>query len=218
MQYLYLIFERNSEVYVMGEREKKTRNSLIKRTEKPSEGKAVRGSRQKGFTLVELIVVLVILAIVAAIVMPALLGFIDSGKEKEEKIKAQKALAATQTALSDLYNDASSRLDPKKRSKIREIADSDINDGTEFTVWTEKELRDGYTTATAENIASYTVKKALFKANDQLYFYYNGKSWEKLTIRYQMITNVQHMTDMVKTDLKMQDLIQAARSQAALAI
>ena len=36
-----------------------------------------------GFTLVELIVILVILAILAAIMTPALLGYIDSSKEKE---------------------------------------------------------------------------------------------------------------------------------------
>ena len=36
----------------------------------------------KGFTLVELIVVLVILAILAAILVPALLGYIDEARNK----------------------------------------------------------------------------------------------------------------------------------------
>lgn len=35
-----------------------------------------------GFTLVELIVILVILAILAAIMTPALLGYIDSAKKR----------------------------------------------------------------------------------------------------------------------------------------
>ena len=35
---------------------------------------------RKGFTMVELIVVLVVLAIIAAFIIPALLGFIDKGK------------------------------------------------------------------------------------------------------------------------------------------
>ncbi|MBQ1326631.1 MAG: type II secretion system protein, partial [Eubacterium sp.] len=38
----------------------------------------------KGFTLVELIVVLVILAILAAVLVPALLGYIDKAKKKKD--------------------------------------------------------------------------------------------------------------------------------------
>lgn len=37
---------------------------------------------EEGFTLVELIVVLVILALLSAVLVPALLGFIDKSKEK----------------------------------------------------------------------------------------------------------------------------------------
>ena len=37
--------------------------------------------KNKGFTLVELIVVLVILALLAALLVPALLGYIDKAKE-----------------------------------------------------------------------------------------------------------------------------------------
>ena len=39
--------------------------------------------KNKGFTLVELIVVLVILAILAALLIPALTGYIDKAKEKK---------------------------------------------------------------------------------------------------------------------------------------
>ena len=43
-----------------------------------------RRSKKGGFTLVELIVVLVILAILAALLIPALTGYIDRAKEKAE--------------------------------------------------------------------------------------------------------------------------------------
>ena len=44
-------------------------------------------NKKKGFTLVELIVVLAILAILAAMLVPALTGYIDKANEK--KIIAQ---------------------------------------------------------------------------------------------------------------------------------
>ncbi|MBR6256845.1 MAG: prepilin-type N-terminal cleavage/methylation domain-containing protein [Lachnospiraceae bacterium] len=58
----------------------------------------------KGFTLVELVVVLVILAILAALVTPALLGFIDNANREEEKTHAKVLLNAVQSKLSSLYD------------------------------------------------------------------------------------------------------------------
>ena len=57
-----------------------------------------------GFTLVELIVVLVILAILAAILTPALLGYIDDSRRKEELTRAKVLYTATQTKLTSLYD------------------------------------------------------------------------------------------------------------------
>ena len=57
----------------------------------------------KGFTLVELIVVLVILAILAAILVPALLGYIDEAKKKQYLLDARNLFMATQSKLSEIY-------------------------------------------------------------------------------------------------------------------
>ena len=163
----------------MEENRKKTTCNRIfgARKNTPSEtGRSLVGRCNKGFTLVQLIVVLIVLAIVAAIVVPALLGFNDKGKEATYKMEAQKALAATQTALSDIYNDAGNQLNPEKRQKIKKLAGA--GDNTEFTVWTEATLKDGFTTATTENIGSYTVKEAIYKATDKMYFLYDGKNWK----------------------------------------
>lgn len=59
--------------------------------------------KNRGFTLVELIVVLVILAILAAILTPALLGYIDKAREKEDIEKAKACLDAAQGAFSQAY-------------------------------------------------------------------------------------------------------------------
>ena len=57
----------------------------------------------KGFTLVELIVVLVILAILAAILVPALLGWIDKAREKSVTSNAEAAFVATQGKVTECY-------------------------------------------------------------------------------------------------------------------
>lgn len=59
--------------------------------------------KNKGFTLVELIVVLVILAILAAILVPALLGYIDRAKGQQVVLNAKACLTAAQAEMSSLY-------------------------------------------------------------------------------------------------------------------
>ncbi len=57
----------------------------------------------KGFTLVELIVVLVILAILAAILVPALLGYIDRAKTQQHVLDGKSILTAAQAEASSMY-------------------------------------------------------------------------------------------------------------------
>ena len=54
---------------------------------------------KKGFTLVELIVVLVILAILAALLIPALTGYIDRANEEKVIAEARMALMAAPRVL-----------------------------------------------------------------------------------------------------------------------
>ena len=59
-------------------------------------------SRQ-AFTLVELIVVLVILAVIAAMLVPALIGYIDRTRKEKYYTNAHYALTAAQATISELY-------------------------------------------------------------------------------------------------------------------
>ncbi len=65
--------------------------------------KTLRDNKKKGFTLVELIVVLVILAILAALLIPALTGYIDKAKEKQIVAETRQAVMAAQTIADEEY-------------------------------------------------------------------------------------------------------------------
>lgn len=58
---------------------------------------------KKGFTLVEVIVVLVILAILAAILIPSMVGWINKAQEKSAVVEGRSMLLAAQTIASENY-------------------------------------------------------------------------------------------------------------------
>ncbi len=65
--------------------------------------KKFKDNKKKGFTLVELIVVLVILAILAALLIPALTGYIDKAKNKSIVAETRQTVMAAQTLVDEAY-------------------------------------------------------------------------------------------------------------------
>lgn len=59
--------------------------------------------KQSGFTLVELIVVLVILAILAAFTIPAMLGFVEDARSKKSITMTREVYTAAQSASAEIY-------------------------------------------------------------------------------------------------------------------
>lgn len=83
---------------------------------------------KKGFTLVELIVVLVILAILAALLIPALTGYIDKAKNKDIIAETRQTVMAAQTLVDEAYAKADVGADTVQVGEGKTITVSEIAD------------------------------------------------------------------------------------------
>lgn len=94
---------------------------------------------RSGFTLVELIVVLVILAILAAFTIPAMLGFVEDAKGKTAISEAREVYVAAQSAATEYYsNNTSGTTIPEK---IAEYLASDFGMSKD-ELWTKTAVFD----------------------------------------------------------------------------
>ena len=124
--------------------------------------------KNRGFTLVELIVVLVILAILAAILVPALLGYIDKAKKEKILLEAKDVWTASQAALAECYGlypdsfEASckfiSTIDGKTIKKLGRISNGALGA-------LQKNPKDTTETGTSSRIISRQVLKYLDSAD-----------------------------------------------------
>ena len=138
----------------------------------------------KGFTLVELIVVLVILAILAAILVPALLGYIDKAREKQITTNAEAAYVAAQALATEAYG---------KRIDSVSVASNSISLGTGKGYVSKAKIQNltdiqgdtnwqfGYTTKSQTGRDAYIIETFMYSENGKKAFWANKATQASVT-------------------------------------
>ena len=133
----------------------------------------------KGFTLVELIVVLVILAILAAILVPALLGYIDRAREKQYVLNAKSYLTAAQAELSSLYGEGKEpSVIEQRATKVQDTAD--VPTAGTVIIGTKGTYTSSSNPAVKANHNCYTIGWMEYHEGD-VTLYFDGSSWAQYT-------------------------------------
>lgn len=171
----------------------------------------MKKSTDKGFTLVELIVVLIILALLAALITPSLLGYIDEARAKKYLPNARSCLEAAQAMFSQQYGlnqnlpagtpVVSGAMDESNNvNKDQDITNTQfakdvltlagVPDGTPYLFMvgvgscsdTVGTTRRGHTVTEQDK---YTVYYAVYMetSNSKAWYYYNGE-WTTTNPRY----------------------------------
>lgn len=127
-------------------------------------------STKRGFTLVELIVVLVILAVLAAMLVPALTGYIRRAREEKEFQAASSVYTAVQALATQEYAKNGYTSSDKKSIDPTKIDKSDVEELTDL------KINDLYITVEGATVKSIGVQ---FKADESWYTYVaEASTWD----------------------------------------
>ncbi|MCQ2503780.1 MAG: type II secretion system GspH family protein [Saccharofermentans sp.] len=124
--------------------------------------KKIGKNSKKGFTLVELIVVLVILAVMAAMLVPALTGYIKKARTEKDYQAASEALVAAQALVTEYY---AKTPEPSTDGAVAYVTGTNISKINDL-------LGSNIVTASTVTVdANYSITSASFTIGQNVYTY-----------------------------------------------
>lgn len=91
-------------------------------------------NNKKGFTLIELVIVIAILAILALILIPAMSGYIGSADKSKDQADARSIFTAASIVVAEENPTVSQELDSANLDKVIEKANIDLKDKAKIVV------------------------------------------------------------------------------------
>jgi prepilin-type N-terminal cleavage/methylation domain-containing protein len=130
---------------------------------------------ENGFTLVELIVVMVIIAILAAILIPAYLSYVDKAKEKQMILNAKSVLTAAQVEMTSLYSqNFDGNMTDAQKQELLDLAEVSYVNIVIGTAGDASALNASSTIE--EKHAAFTVNYIYYECSDGK-IWFSGSSW-----------------------------------------
>ena len=136
----------------------------------------------KGFTLVELIVVIAIIAVLAAILVPSLLGYVKKSKVSAMNANAKDLFDAANTALIEMDSESAATADWPTEDQAYDLSNATLSSTTVF----DKKVANFFekvSSLTTANVIVHSRVAVSTEASDGNYYggYPNGNTVEKAT-------------------------------------